>query len=246
MASQIREYLLPVRDFFQCYDFSTYHPIWYVIHCMSVCLYVRSSTGRAGCRFYRSFALAFLFAAGTRYCFSLAGGIQIPQIPGNINTFFLFVIIWSLYNIFPFDLIFGISSRISIAIRLLDAVAEAASLTQLSTPAILGEQATVLQLFYVNAICAHAPVLADLLDRFFYADWDAPQMFRLHHVFRFVFGSLLVSVIPGMTFRGRFWMLSAIFMLGEVVDLFARADPELCQWLGRLVNFHAAGKRKED
>jgi hypothetical protein len=249
MKERVLGFVLPLRDFFLNYTYDAYQPIWFIFHSMYVCLSVRSFTGRNGLPFYRSFPLAWLITVGPRYCFSLAAGVQIPKFPGNENTFSVFFIIWAFFNIFPFDFVFKISYYLSIAIRLLDAVAEASSLTQMSAYQIAGHDVTSLELCVLLCLCAFVPFIVDVLDRFFYADWNCPKMYQSHHICRMILGSVFLFLRPKSQCKDTFRFLLVLYFFVEVVKWFVSLDWKRTQMFFTAVNHyyhHTREERKQD
>jgi hypothetical protein len=128
----------------------------------------------------------------------------------------------------------------------LDAVAEASSLTQLSFYQIMGHDTTSLELCVVLCLCAFVPLFVDLLDRFFYADWNRPNMYQFHHIIRVVIGSVLLFLRPKSKCRDAFWFLVVLFVIVDVAHWIVSLDWRQTQMFFTPVNhyYHHTSEEK--
>ena len=98
------------NDIFDMIFHCPYYPTIYIIQCIFTCYYLRKTTTKPGIEWYRSLILGFLLAYSGRYILGQLIARVLPEMVDN-SYLKIYLIIWLLFNIFPFDLIFKFFDR---------------------------------------------------------------------------------------------------------------------------------------
>jgi hypothetical protein len=86
---------------------SEYYPTFYLVHCIFVCVYLRSSAGVHGLQWWRSWLLGLVFSYGTRYLFLWL----IDRFIIDRDVVLYYTGVWLAFNIFPYDLVYRFARR---------------------------------------------------------------------------------------------------------------------------------------
>ena len=197
---------------------SYYYPLYYIFHVVYICMNIRLTTNSAGLSWYRSIVLTYCLSISAPFLLQTFLMIELPEFV-EMKSFKGFFVVWSLFNICPFDLIFIIMNRppLLFAIQVIDqfTVAQCVVNTcKVATEIFEGQFLRIL----IIAICSTcSPILIDLFDRHIILQRYEPMAYEIHYSKRLIAAVLITICFHDSVDMNVF--LSLLFSFLSVLDL---------------------------
>lgn len=221
LVETFKEY--SVSDFYNMIFHSYYFPTLYIFHCVYICYYLRTSV-KNHIKWYHSFILGFVMTLGPRLVIADLCARPLPEWK-DFSAFQTYTIIWLLYNMFPFDIIFKISDRIStkIIIHFLNAYSDIQSLTNLCISALMIFEGNVLRVSLIIIAGMIVPYTADIIDRYLFGQRRFPTVYSWNMIKRWILFSLFTSFFGFYGFTQKSISMSSsniVLFLAQIFYLF--------------------------
>jgi hypothetical protein len=205
-----------------------YYTGFFLSHVSYVCIRLRGSTGVLGLKWWRSLILGFAFSQLPRilYC-------SITQIPHPLSDFasvtWHYFLIWSSFNIFPFDLVTRLFSFpiCALALYFAGAMAQGDLIAYLVLIRHFGIFPDFFARLFVIAFSFAAPIAIDAMDSEFATRNSFPKRVVMLYPWSYA-KRVIVEAVIALAFAERRrlrWISAAISLAFRVLDFICCAHP---------------------